>query len=365
MSTSARICIACGGTGGHLFPGLAVAEELRRSGHQVRLYVSNKEIDRRALAAYPEFERVALPVLGWPGLGPRTPSFFVAFWKAYRQSVAELREYTPDAVLGMGGFTSAPILLAASRRRIPTLLHESNAIPGKVTRWMASRSTRVLLGFSECAAHLEASVLKVTGTPVRSTLKVMDRREAAAEWGLDPDRFTIAVMGGSQGAAGLNRLVARAAAEWKNLSDKIQIIHLAGPQDVNLLHYNYQRDGIRAEVRDFCDRMETVYSLADAVVARSGASSLTELAFYRLPSFLVPYPHAAEDHQTRNAQAYAKGGAARVARENDEGSSALARWIRELMEEPGRREVMASAAGKFQTGGAAARVAREVEDALF
>jgi len=361
----ARIGIACGGTGGHLFPGLAVAERLRAGGHQVRLYVSNKEIDRRALSAYPDYEHVALPVVGWPGLGLRTLGFVRAFWQAYRASVVEIREFRPDAILGMGGFTSAPLLLSASRRHVPTLLHESNAIPGKVTRWLAPRSSRVLLGFSECAAHIEATSIHVTGTPVRESLRVVDRAEAAAFWNLDPSKFTLAVMGGSQGASGLNKLVARAAADWKAEADLLQIIHLAGPQDVDLLTYNYQRDGIRAEVRAFCDSMEMVYSLADVVVARSGASSLTELAFYRLPSLLVPYPHAAEDHQMRNAEIYAKNGAARVVRESEAAAAEVARWVVELLRNPDQREAMASSAAAMHPGDAAALVAKEVESALF
>jgi UDP-N-acetylglucosamine--N-acetylmuramyl-(pentapeptide) pyrophosphoryl-undecaprenol N-acetylglucosamine transferase len=361
----ARIGIACGGTGGHLFPGLAVAERLLAGGHQVRLYVSNKEIDRRALSAYPEYDRVALPAVGWPGLGLRTFGFVRAFWKAYRVSVREIREYRPDAILGMGGFISAPLILSASRRRIPTLLHESNAIPGKVTRWLAPRTSRVLLGFSECAAHLEASSIHVTGTPVRGSLRVVDRQEAAAFWNLDPAKFTLAVMGGSQGAAGLNKLVARAAADWKTVASRIQIIHLSGPQDVELLSYNYLRDGIRAEVRAFCDQMEMVYSLADAVIARSGASSLTELAYYRLPAMLVPYPHAAEDHQTRNADIYAKNGAAGIVHESESGSTAVAQWVLNLLNKPGEREKMSMAAAALHSGDAAIRVAKEVENALF
>lgn len=361
----ARIGIACGGTGGHLFPGLAVAERLRASGHQVRLYVSNKEIDRRALSAYPDYEHVALPGVGWPGFGLRTLGFVRAFWRAYRASVEEIRQFKPDAILGMGGFTSAPLLLSASRRKVPTLLHESNAIPGKVTRWLAPRSSRVLLGFSECAAHIDATSVHVTGTPVRGTLRVVDRTEAAAFWNLDPSKFTLAVMGGSQGAAGLNKLVARAAAEWKGEAALLQVIHLAGPQDVDLLTYNYQRDGIRAEVRAFCDNMEMVYSLADAVVARSGASSLTELAYYRLPSLLVPYPHAAEDHQMRNAEIYAKNGAAKVVRESDLAAEEVARWVVELLRDPDQRRTMAASAGAMHPGDAAALVAKEVERALF
>jgi UDP-N-acetylglucosamine--N-acetylmuramyl-(pentapeptide) pyrophosphoryl-undecaprenol N-acetylglucosamine transferase len=361
----ARIGIACGGTGGHLFPGLAVAECLRTSGHTVKLYVSTKDIDRRALEAYPDFGSLALPVIGWPGLGARVPQFFRQFWAAYRISVQELRQFKPDAVLGMGGFTCAPVLLGASMRRIPTLLHESNAIPGKVTRWMAPRTTRVLLGFSECAAHLEAPSIEVTGTPVRSALRRVSREEAAAFWDLEPARITIAVMGGSQGASGLNRMLIRASADWAEHAAHIQIIHLAGPKDTELLELNYRRNGLRAVVRPFSDRMEMVYSLADLAVARSGAASLTELAYFGLPSVLVPYPHAAEDHQSRNADIFRKQGAALLIRETEAGAVELGREVGTLIGNSTLRAGFAARTAALHPADATARVAREVERVLF
>jgi len=361
----ARIGIACGGTGGHLFPGLAVAERLRAAGHSVRLYVSTKEIDRVALEPYPEYERLALPVVGWPGLGPRVPHFCRRFWQAYRMAVAEIRVFRPEAVLGMGGFTCAPPLLAAALRRIPTLLHESNAIPGKVTRWLAPRTSHVLLGFADCAAHLAAPSVIVTGTPVRGTLARVPRAEAAAFWGLDPARLTIAVMGGSQGASGLNRMLMRAAPAWSGMAGRIQIIHLAGPGDAELLEINYRRHGLLSAVRAFCTRMETVYSLADLVIARSGASSLTELACFGLPSVLIPYPHAAEDHQARNAEIFRRHGAALLIRESEDGAEELAREVRSLMENSALRAGFAARAAALHPPDAAARVAQEVERALF
>lgn len=361
----AKIAIACGGTGGHLFPGLAVAERLRAAGHQVRLYISEKEIDRRALAAHPDYEALALPTVGWPGIGPGVPRFLSRFAAAYRGSVAEIRGFAPDAVLGMGGFTCAPVLLAAALRRIPALLHESNAIPGKVTRWLAPWMSRVFLGFSECAAHLEAREMRVTGTPVRGNLRPLPRAEAAAWWGLDPARPTVVAMGGSQGAAGLNRMMTGAAVEWASRLPRIQIIHLTGPADEALTELNYRRAGVTAVVKPFCDRMEMAYSAADLVVARSGAASLTELGHFGLPSILVPYPHAAEDHQTRNAEVFVRRGAALLVPEVEGAAVRLAEEVGRLFADEARRVEMARRAAAIQEGDAAERVAREVENALF
>lgn len=361
----ARIFIACGGTGGHFFPGIAVAECLRASGHEVRLCVSTKEIDRTALQAYPHFDHIALPVMGWPGLSPRLPRFAIAFHQAYRLAVQELRSFRPQAVLGMGGFTCAPLLLAASSRRLPGLLHESNAIPGKVTRWLAPRISRVLLGFANCADHLRARSVAVTGTPIRPSLARIERSRAAHVLELNPARLTLVIMGGSQGAAGLNRMVLQAAPAWSPLADQFQIIHLAGPRDVELLQINYRRHGLTARVLPFCHQMEAVYSLADLVIARAGAASLTEIAAFQLPSILIPYPHAAEDHQTRNAELFVRQGAALLIRESENRVLELADQVRQLLHNRAERAGLANRAALLHQPDAAARVAQEVENAIF
>jgi UDP-N-acetylglucosamine--N-acetylmuramyl-(pentapeptide) pyrophosphoryl-undecaprenol N-acetylglucosamine transferase len=203
----AKIGIACGGTGGHLYPGLAVAEALAARGHAVRLYVSGKDLDRRILAAYPQFASVALPTIGWTGFNPRALKFCKRFWDACRLSGRDLRRERLDAVLGMGGFTSAPLILSATRRGVPAFLHESNAIPGKATRLLASRAREVFVGFGECARHLPGVSTRHTGTPVRATLHKIEREQAAAFWGLDPEKFTVGIVGGSQGARAVNDAV--------------------------------------------------------------------------------------------------------------------------------------------------------------
>jgi len=360
----ATIGIACGGTGGHLYPGLAVAEKLEEAGHRIRLYVSNKEIDRTVLKHYAQFPSVALPTIGWPGLGPAALRFCRKFYQAYRLSVGEIREHRLSAVLGMGGFTSAPLLLCASRRRIPTLLHESNAIPGKVTRMLATQSDRVLLGFSECSQYLNKSDCRITGTPVRSTLQRLSRADAAAHWDLHPERLTVTVIGGSQGASGLNHLIIQCLPDLAKWRDRIQMIHQTGPRDVEKVEESYRKAGIPARVFAFCERMEMIYSMSDIMVARSGAASLTEISCYGLPSILVPYPHAAEDHQVFNARIFEKAGAAYMIRETapgqEEFKACLDRWILDP-------ELRAAAAGKSLALGkidAAERVAREVQDVL-
>ncbi|MDR0534314.1 MAG: UDP-N-acetylglucosamine--N-acetylmuramyl-(pentapeptide) pyrophosphoryl-undecaprenol N-acetylglucosamine transferase [Verrucomicrobiales bacterium] len=360
----AKIGIACGGTGGHLYPGLAVAEALSSMGHAVRLYISTKEIDRKILSDYPQFQGVVLPTIGWTGFSPRVLKFCKKFWDAYRLSNREVREQKLDAVLGMGGFTSAPLIVSASRRGIPTFLHESNAIPGKVTRLLSKQVKEVFVGFNECARHLSNVETKYTGTPVRSTLHKIEREKAAEYWKLDPEKFTIGIIGGSQGARGLNRMVIQAMVEWRHLQDQVQLIHLTGPTEGDLLVANYQRNGLHAVVRPYCNEMENLYSITDLLIARSGAASLTEIGHFGLPSILVPYPAAAEDHQTRNARIFTKAGAALMVKEGKNAEKQLAQEVMQLHGNTAERARMSIKAATLTVKNAAHRVAEEVQRAL-
>ncbi len=354
-----RIAIACGGTGGHLYPGLSVATELARMGKVVRIYISEKEIDQTAMKDFPQFEAVQVPVIGWPGLSPKIISFILRVFKARRQAVREIESFRPDVVLGMGGFTCAPLLVVATKRNIPAYLHESNAIPGKVTRLLATRVGKVLLGFEACGEHLPGETTRVTGTPVRENLRPVERNMARQALGLDLDAFTIAVLGGSQGARGLNKLIVRTASELKENHPDLQWIHLSGKEEdaVRRLH---QANGVRAEVRGFCHQMENVYSAADLVVSRSGAASLSELSSYGLPSVLIPYPYAAEAHQEKNANVFVKAGASEVVLESESAEDELSRSLSRLIADPERCRSMGVAAHAMDMQGAARRVAEEI-----
>ena len=209
-----NIVIAAGGTGGHLFPGLAVGEVLIQRGHSVMLLISEKEIDALATRERPEFRIEKLPGIGLPRLlSPALFTFLRRFWQGLSRCGALYRNFKPDAVLGMGGFTSTAPILAGRRRGIPTFLHESNAIPGKANRLNARLAHTVLLGFEECRQYFPSARCQVTGTPIRKTLtERLPKAEARAAFGLNPACRTLLVMGGSQGAAGINRSVVAGAA---------------------------------------------------------------------------------------------------------------------------------------------------------
>lgn len=352
--------IACGGTGGHLFPGLAVAEVLRERGHEVMLFVSEKEIDTLALSNRAEFRFEKLPTVGLPS--PFSPAI-LRFTQRFNESLSRCRQiyrtFHPQVVLGMGGFTSTAPILAGRMRRIPTFIHESNAIPGKANRLTARIVRAVLLGFADCAKFFPKVRTEVTGTPIRADLRRIDRAEARRKLGLQEELRTLLVMGGSQGASGINQAIIKSLPSLQG--ERFQVIHLAGARDERLAADNYQRENIPAYVAAFHHTMEEAYSASDFAIARSGAASLSELAAFGLPSILIPFPYAADDHQTRNAEIFARADAAILLREADLSGDVLARKISEFLSDPQRLHRMSGNAGRLAPKNAATLVVETIE----
>ena len=370
MAVPKQFVIACGGTGGHLFPGLAVAEVLHERGHEVLLLVSEKEIDAVALRDHAEFRCEKLPSIGMPALlSPAFLRFLKRGWESFSTCRQLYSRYHPAGVLGMGGFTSAAPLLAARLSGIPCYLHESNAIAGRANRLASRWTDRVLLGLKVCEPSFPKSTCIVTGTPVRRNLGTpLPKGEARAAFGLDPELPTLLVMGGSQGAAGINQLLFRSAAflkDFRNGENKpLQVIHLTGERDDNLAAINYQREGIASHVASFHHRMEQAYSAADLVVSRAGAASLSEISQFSLPSLLIPFPFAADLHQHRNAEAFRDAGAAELIEEKTADPESFALLVRNLLNDGRRRERMAAAAGSVLPRGTAGLVADVMEQGI-
>jgi UDP-N-acetylglucosamine--N-acetylmuramyl-(pentapeptide) pyrophosphoryl-undecaprenol N-acetylglucosamine transferase len=352
--------VACGGTGGHLFPGVAVAEVLRGNGHEVMLFISEKEIDALALSSHSDFRVEKLPSIGL--LSPFSPTV-LRFVRRFHESLSLCRQiyrkFQPHLVLGMGGFTSTAPVMAARFRGVPSFIHESNAIPGRANRMTARMVRAVLLGFKECAQFFPKVKTEVTGTPIRHDLKRMDRKTALQQLGLRNDLKTLLVMGGSQGATGVNQAVIKSMAAFKELP--MQVIHLSGARDERLVADNYQRENIPAFVAAFHHQMEAVYSASDFAIARSGAASLAELAAFSLPAILIPYPFAADNHQTRNAEVFARGDAAVILKESELSGDTLARKVRELVSDPAKLERMSENSSHLAPKDAAALVVKAME----
>jgi UDP-N-acetylglucosamine--N-acetylmuramyl-(pentapeptide) pyrophosphoryl-undecaprenol N-acetylglucosamine transferase len=356
-----RFAIAGGGTGGHLFPALAVAEVMRERGHEALIFISEKEIDAIATRDRAEFRFEKLPSIGMPRLySPAVIGFLFRLNGSLAACKAAYKNFRPDAVLGMGGFTSTPPILAGRWRKVPTFLHESNAIPGKANRFNARMVDVVFLGFEACKQHFPNARCEVTGTPLRRALaKRVPREEALAALGLQPGLRTVLIMGGSQGAQSLNRSVISALHDLKELG--VQIIHLTGQQDEQVMTVNYRREGIPAHVAAFSHQMETLYSAADLAVARAGAASLTELSWFGLPSLLVPYPHAAENHQALNAEIFEQAGAAKVLEQANATGENLVRALRGMLGSDSALTAMSESARVLGMGDAAVRVVKTIE----
>jgi UDP-N-acetylglucosamine--N-acetylmuramyl-(pentapeptide) pyrophosphoryl-undecaprenol N-acetylglucosamine transferase len=359
-----RVIIACGGTGGHLFPGIAVAQVLRARGHHVLLLISEKQVDATAARDHPELDFATVPAIGLPSLlSPRALSFAWKFWGTYRTTRRLLQEFRADAVLGMGGFTSLPPALAGRRLRTRTFIHESNAIPGKANRLTARFCDVVLLGLADCARHFPGKQTRVVGTPLRAAmLAPVDRTAAYAFFGLDPAKKTVLVMGGSQGARGVNRAVIAALPSLDPAST--QLLWLTGREDETEVRAALAGSPLQVFVAPFHSQLELAYAIADLCLARSGASSLAELAHFGVATILIPLPTAAEDHQTKNAQVFARQNAALHLPQAEATAETVGRLIRDLLQDTPRRQELATRLHSLGVHDAAQQVAHVIEQSV-
>ena len=329
-----RVLIAAGGTGGHFYPGLVLAQTLRRHGWQPLILV------RKDDPALPRLEAEGMPSaqLDLKGLSRSAGLAWAVFaWKlakALRQACRIVRDFEPGLVVGMGGYLTFPAVFAARLRGIPCAVHESNFLLGLANRAAVSLGAKLLRGLPS-----EKGIL--TGTPVRPALwKTGDRKEARLKLGLDPETPTLLVFGGSQGAKGLNELLPGILRPMSHL----QVVHLAGTKSAEAVAKAYS--GMRAKVLPFLETMEDAYAAADLVVCRSGAATIAELVCQKKPAILVPFPHATGRHQDANARLLAEAGAARVVPEKEIGSR-MAKELSDLLSSPDRRAEMSRAYGRM------------------
>jgi UDP-N-acetylglucosamine--N-acetylmuramyl-(pentapeptide) pyrophosphoryl-undecaprenol N-acetylglucosamine transferase len=350
--------IACGGTGGHLFPGLAVGEELRRRGCRVTLMVSPKDVDQQAIASISDLEIVTLPAVGLNRGG--WISFFSGFCRSYLLARRLFARRRPDVVLAMGGFVSAPPMAAGRLCGARTFLHESNSIPGRANRWLARWVDGAFVYFSTAAPRLRAKRVEVSGMPVRPQfVHLLTEQEARKALGLNPNAPVLLVTGGSQGAARINDLALAAIPALRQTKPDLQFIHLTGARDLEKVRAGYQARNVPALVRSFFDEMGTALAAADVAVSRAGASSLAELAARQLPALLIPYPNAADNHQYFNARAFAQSGAARMLQQETATPGLLAHEILDLLRDT-KRMAMRQALSAWHAPGAAAQIAERI-----
>jgi UDP-N-acetylglucosamine--N-acetylmuramyl-(pentapeptide) pyrophosphoryl-undecaprenol N-acetylglucosamine transferase len=357
-STDIRVAIACGGTGGHLFPGLAIAEQLLRRNCAVTLLISPKEVDQQAVKAVSGMEIVTLPAVGLTQ--GQVLKFARGFARSYRAAKENFSKQLPHAALAMGGFTSAPPILAAKRLGARTFLHESNTIPGRANRWLSWTVDQCFVGFPQALTRLHRHNAICTGTPVRSQFQSRNPAACRSMLGLDPADPVLLVMGGSQGASGINNLTVKALPLLLKSTPRLQLLHLAGTNDVEKVRQACASLGIRALVHAFHNEMELCLGAATVAISRAGASSLAELAAMQVPSVLIPFPAATDNHQYFNARAFEETRAARLIQQGSATPESLAILIDELIRNAPFRAELQSSLARWHMPKAAEQIAEEI-----
>jgi UDP-N-acetylglucosamine--N-acetylmuramyl-(pentapeptide) pyrophosphoryl-undecaprenol N-acetylglucosamine transferase len=363
-----NVVIAAGGTGGHIFPALALADTL----------VRDHNADVRFIGSANGQEATRVPAAGYRfdavNAAPLYREFSIRAAKAPMIAVRSVFACAPlvraaDVAVGTGGYVSVPPMLAAQRAHVPIVLHEPNAVPGLANRLLARSAKAIGIAFEDTRGRLAGNArVETVGYPVRHAIIDVpaDRGTLAEEarklWDLDVDRRTVLVTGGSQGALHLNQVVARALPSLVDRED-LQLLLVSGPaHEAAVADAVRSASGVRARVVPFVDRMELAYAVADLVVARAGATTLAELAVCGLPALLIPYPHATEHHQDANAREWARIGAAEVVSDAGLTPEVFTERVCRLIDDPDRLANMGARAHDRAKPDAAERFARLVAE---
>ncbi len=360
---------AGGGTGGHLLPGLAVAKELQANCPQVKIHflVTQRQIDEQILnqAGYSYTQQMVEPfsLRPWGFL-----TFSFGLLGSIRDAAKTLAILRPTAVLGMGGFASAPAARVASKLKIPLALLNPDAQPGLANKWLAKRAAKIFVQWPTTAQSLTTRTnaeLLVTGCPVRKHIFSATRQEGIERFALDADKKVLLVPGGSQGAMNVNRTVIELLGQLDKLSDSWQILHLTGPDKLEPVQRGYEEAAtqINHKLLDFTSAMPQALGAADVVLSRAGASSLAEFTAKRLPAVLMPYPYGRNQHQTANARCLADVGAAVIVPDKCDAkanAAAVGNVLLDLMKSPQKLAAMSKAYEPLFKANAAGQIAQEL-----
>lgn len=352
-----KVAIAGGGTGGHLFPGIALAQELTQRGNDVFFIGNRGRIEQDKVPAY------GFPIEFVAGGQVKGVGFFgalkglAATFRGICQARRILRTQRPDVVVGVGGYASVAGVTAGWLRRLAVVLCEQNSVPGRANRLLARLARIVFLAFPEAGRYLPKGKVQVVGNPIRIDFR---QRFEKARQERRPDRKELFVFGGSQGARRLNEATTKAVRLWMEQDRLPGVVHQTGYLDHAGVREQYAAMAAKIEVREFIDDMPAAYGQADLVLARAGAMSIAEIAACGLPSILVPLPFAADDHQRGNARALVEAGAAVVIENDDLTGEKLVDQVDRLFADPKRLEQMGRAARTLDRPDAA----KEICDAI-
>jgi UDP-N-acetylglucosamine--N-acetylmuramyl-(pentapeptide) pyrophosphoryl-undecaprenol N-acetylglucosamine transferase len=351
------VLIAGGGTGGHLFPGIALAEEVvtRHPKNDVVFVGTTRGLEARVVPQN-GFVFEAITSRGLKGMGfLKLVLGLLTLPLSFIEALSLVRKYRPDVVVGVGGYSSGPVVMAAWLLGVPTAVQEQNALPGLTNKILGKFVKAVFLSFDETTRFFAKARTHVLGNPIRRALLDNFLKPSVAH-----DKFTVLVFGGSLGARGLNTRVVEALGHLAAEKDSLRLVHQTGKNDLEAVKQGYEGKGFDAEVREFIDDMSAAYLSCDLVVCRAGATTIAELTTCKKASILVPFPFATDDHQAVNAKALVDAGAALMFREGELTGEKLAAAILELKRDPARLEKMQKAAGLLGRPEAA----REIADVL-
>lgn len=355
---------AGGGTGGHLFPGVAVADELRRLIPKAGVVFagSEREVECKIVATA-GFEHHALSSPSSALIKRRPLRFLLGYRRACRQAKSLIAERQPAAVIGLGGFASVPLVLAARKLQVPIVLLEQNAVAGRATSRLARLADSVCHSFIAAVPRgRRGRNCVVTGNPVRTEIAKLTDNLSSYSASRHP---TLLILGGSQGSTAVNAAVTACVDNLKTELTGWRIVHQCGPRDVEEIRTRYQVSRLDFEVRPFFNDLPARYATADLVISRAGATTLTELACAGIPAVLVPYPNAIRDHQRLNARVFAEASAAVIVeqqRDHVRTGSHLAEVLRRLIRDTSVRQTMATAMRALAKPNAADDVARVILD---
>ena len=335
-----RLLVTGGGTGGHLFPAIATAEALckRLPGSEVLFVGTKRRMDKTSLGQY----GYATKAIHSKGLKGKSPLSLAAGLAILPLSIVEamfhILRFRPDLVLGVGGYVTGPVVIAARILGKRTMIHEQNSIPGLANRKLGKVADKVCLSLPGSEHYFEAEKTVLTGNPVRQAILELSKEQSAET---EEKRPTLLVLGGSLGAHRINELVPAACAELS--LQTIKVIHQTGPEDAEMVSKAYAACGIEAIVQPFFTDMAAIYREADCLVSRAGATTLAELSVLGKPALLIPYPYAADNHQEVNARHYVEKGGALLCIEKDLTVADLARQLEKLLGDQARLAEMARA----------------------
>ncbi len=351
-----KIDVACGGTGGHIFPGLATARVMQAHGHDVLLWLSGREVETVSVEGWQgPVQRVHAS--GFPnGLSLRAVPVAFRMGVAVLQSLAYMRRRRPDVLLAMGSYASVGPALAAQQLRVPYVLHEANAVAGRAVSFLANGAAAVGLTFAATAKFFSGVRTAATGLPLR-----LEVTGEGPRLDLPENVFTLLVMGGSQGAHRLNEVAVETVCSLAGRGVELQVMHLTGRHDETWVADRYRAARVEHRVYGFLREMGAAYRSASLAVARAGAASCMELAACGVPTLFVPLPTAQRDHQTANARAMESAGGADVVAEKDFSPAWLGDYVERLLRQPEELARMREAMVSLRATHAAERLADLVE----